>query len=180
MEIKFKIRVEKDGASYASTMKKQDIIKAGKVVNESLQQERPICSASNRVPWGPVNTLKKALCLWGILISMGYVVWLTPSVAAKQPAPENNTVIVGGNSNYPPYEFIDKNGQPAGFNIDLTRAVAKVMGMNVQIRLGTYEERIRALEAGTIDAMGGFSYSDERARLFDFSPACGSSHNSTQ
>jgi polar amino acid transport system substrate-binding protein len=79
-------------------------------------------------------------------------------------------VIVGGNSNYPPYEFIDKNGQPAGFNIDLTRAVAKVMGMNVQIRLGTYEERIRALEAGTIDAMGGFSYSDERARLFDFSP----------
>jgi len=79
-------------------------------------------------------------------------------------------VIVGGNSNYPPYEFIDQDGQPAGFNIDLTRAVAKVMGMNVEIRLGTYDERIKALAAGTIDAMGGFSYSEERAKLFDFSP----------
>jgi signal transduction histidine kinase len=103
-------------------------------------------------------------------MSIGCTVWLAPSIAAGQPAPENRPIIVGGNSNYPPYEFIDKDGQPAGFNIDLTRAVAKVMGMNVQIRLGTYNERIKALEAGTIDAMGGFSYSDERAKLFDFSP----------
>jgi polar amino acid transport system substrate-binding protein len=115
-------------------------------------------------------SVKTALCLWGILMSIGCMVWLTPSVAAEPPAPQNKPIIVGGNSNYPPYEFIDKDGQPAGFNIDLTRAVAKVMGMNVQIRLGTYGERIKALEAGTIDAMGGFSYSDERAKLFDFSP----------
>jgi len=91
--------------------------------------------------------------------------------AAEQPAMQNGTmIIVGGNSNYPPYEFLDKNGDPAGFNIDLTRAVAKVMGMNVQIQLGTYRERIQALKDGKIDAMGGFSYSDERARSFDFSP----------
>jgi polar amino acid transport system substrate-binding protein len=45
------------------------------------------------------------------------------------------------------------------------------MGMDVEIRLGTYRERIKALAAGEIDAMEGFSYSDERAKLFDFSPA---------
>jgi len=117
-----------------------------------------------------IGTLTKAIRLACLIMGIWCSVWFTPSVAAGEPAPENRPVIVGGNLNYPPYEFIDKDGQPAGFNIDLTRAVAKVMGMNVQIRLGTYEERIKALETGKIDAMGGFSYSDERARLFDFSP----------
>lgn len=98
------------------------------------------------------------------------MVWFSPSIAAGEAAPENRPIIVGGNSNYPPYEFIDEHGQPAGFNIDLTRAIAKVMGMPVRIQLSTYEDRINALVAGEIDAMGGFSYSRERARFFDFSP----------
>jgi len=45
-------------------------------------------------------------------------------------------VVVGGDRDYPPYEFLDSNGQPAGFNVDLTRAIAKVMGMRVEFRLG--------------------------------------------
>ncbi|MCE5263402.1 MAG: transporter substrate-binding domain-containing protein [Deltaproteobacteria bacterium] len=106
----------------------------------------------------------------GIAMAIWCMAGFAPSTAAGEPAPEDRPIIVGGNSNYPPYEFIGKDGQPAGFNIDLTRAVAKVMGMNVQIRLGTYEERIMSLAEGRIDAMGGFSYSDERATLFDFSP----------
>lgn len=117
-----------------------------------------------------IGTLTKAISLACLIMGIWYSAWSTPCVAAGEPAFQNGPVIVGGNSNYPPYEFIDKDGQPAGFNIDLARAVAKVMGMDVQIRLGTYEERIKALDAGTIDAMGGFSYSEERARLFDFSP----------
>ncbi len=115
-------------------------------------------------------TIKTAACLAGFILSICCPVWSIASDAAGQKSSVNKAIIVGGNSNYPPYEFIDRDGQPAGFNIDLTRAVAKVMGMNVLIRLGTYEERIKALEAGEIDAMGGFSYSDERARVFDFSP----------
>ena len=31
---------------------------------------------------------------------------------------------VGGDSNYPPYEYLDKAGLPAGYNVELTRAVA--------------------------------------------------------
>ncbi len=30
----------------------------------------------------------------------------------------------GGDNAYPPYEFVDKNGKPIGFNVDLMRAVA--------------------------------------------------------
>lgn len=111
----------------------------------------------------------KAIGMLCLILAAWWLPWPAPAAAAE-PAAEARVVIVGGNANYPPYEFIDKAGQPAGFNIDLTRAVAKVMGMEVEIRLGTYEERIKAIKAGTIDAMGGFSYSDERAKYVDFSP----------
>ena len=54
--------------------------------------------------------------------------------------------------------------------MDLTRAIARVMGLKVEIRLGEWSELHRALQTGTIDVLQGMSYSQERARLADFSP----------
>jgi polar amino acid transport system substrate-binding protein len=79
-------------------------------------------------------------------------------------------VIVGGDRSYPPYEFLDKLGNPTGYNVELTRAVARVMGMEVEIRLGAWAEMRRALESGKIDALEGMSFSVERAVSSDFSP----------
>jgi polar amino acid transport system substrate-binding protein len=45
--------------------------------------------------------------------------------------PTQPTIIVGGDRDYPPYEFLDKNGNPAGYNVELTRAIAEVMGIKV-------------------------------------------------
>ncbi|WP_052263236.1 transporter substrate-binding domain-containing protein [Geobacter pickeringii] len=79
-------------------------------------------------------------------------------------------MVVGGDWSYPPYEFIDRNGHPAGYNVELTRAIARVMGVEVEVRLGGWAEMRRALEEGSIDALEGMSYSDERARKVDFTP----------
>lgn len=79
-------------------------------------------------------------------------------------------VIVGGDRNYPPYEFLDEQGEPAGYNVDLTRAIAEVMGMEVEIHLGAWVDMRRALQRGEIDALQGMSYSAERAREVDFTP----------
>ena len=54
-------------------------------------------------------------------------------------------IVVGGDRDYPPYEFLDKNGQPAGYNVDLTRAIAEVMGMKVEFRFGGWSEMRTAL-----------------------------------
>ena len=90
---------------------------------------------------------------------------------AKQAAPDNaHTIVVGGNSNYPPYQFIDKNGQPAGYIVDLTKAIASVMGMKVDIRLGDFGEILKELESGKIDILEGLSYSESRTQHYDFSP----------
>jgi len=78
-------------------------------------------------------------------------------------------IIVGGDRDYPPYEFIDKNGQPAGYNVELTRAIANVMGMRVEFRLGGWSEMREALQTGRVDVLQGMSYSEERAGEVDFS-----------
>lgn len=80
-------------------------------------------------------------------------------------------IIVGGNSAYPPYEYLDREGKPAGFVVDLTRAIAEVMGFEVKIVLGTSWMDMRdALERGDVDVLQGISYSEKRDRMLDFSP----------
>lgn len=78
-------------------------------------------------------------------------------------------VIVGGNHNYPPYEFIDDKGQPAGLTVDLIRAIGDVMGMNVAIKLGEWGTIREELMDGTIDMTLGINQTPERDRVFDYS-----------
>jgi signal transduction histidine kinase len=80
------------------------------------------------------------------------------------------TIIVGGDHNYPPYEFLDENDEPAGYNVDLTKAVAEVMGIDIEIRLGNWDEVRRELKSGGIDALQGMIESEERGKNFIFSP----------
>ena len=75
----------------------------------------------------------------------------------------------GGDSAYPPFEFLDERGQPAGFNVDLTKAVAKAMGLKVRIDLGPWDKEILQLERGKIDALMGMFKTEERDKKFDFS-----------
>ena len=80
------------------------------------------------------------------------------------------TIVVGGDHNYPPYEFLDRDGRPAGYNVELTRAIAEVMGMSVEVRLGPWGEMRKALEEGRVDILQGMAFSEERTKSFDFSP----------
>jgi two-component system sensor histidine kinase EvgS len=95
---------------------------------------------------------------------------------AAMQLPSDRPVVVGGDRNFPPYEFLDENGQPAGYNVDLTRAIASEMGLNVDIRLGRWTERLEALETGRIDIMQGMFYSPDRDLAFDFSQPHAVSH----
>ena len=79
-------------------------------------------------------------------------------------------LVVGGDRAYPPYEFVDANGQPAGFNVDLTRAIARHLGWAVDVRLGDWADVRKGLEAQEIDVVQGMFYSAEREETFDFSP----------
>ena len=99
---------------------------------------------------------------------LGLLFWAAAPVWAQPPAPER-AVIVGGDRSYPPYEFLDAEGNPAGFNVELTRAVARVMGFSVEIRLGSWGAMRQALAGGSVDALEGMAFSRERTAEVDFS-----------
>lgn len=92
----------------------------------------------------------------------------TPS----NPVPEaavQKVIVVGGDFNYPPFEFIDSFGKPAGYNIDLVNAIAEEMGLRVTFQLGPWSEIVKKLDHGQIDMLSGMFYSSERDKKYDFS-----------
>lgn len=89
---------------------------------------------------------------------------------AAMELPAHRRIVVGGDHNYPPFEFIDKDGRPAGFNVDLTRAIAREMGLDIEIQLGRWSDILAAMKSGEIDAIQGMFYAPSRESEYDFSP----------
>ena len=79
-------------------------------------------------------------------------------------------VLIGGDYNYPPYEFLDDDGKPSGYNVELTRAIAEVMGMKVEFHFADWASVRDGLKNGRLDALQGMVSSTQRKRDFDFSP----------
>jgi PAS domain S-box-containing protein len=84
--------------------------------------------------------------------------------------PGMRTIVVGGDYRYPPFEFLDPQGRPAGYTVDLTRAIAAQMGLNIEFRLEPWTDIVRGLEQGDIDVVQGMFYSASRDAKFDFGP----------
>ncbi len=82
--------------------------------------------------------------------------------------PSNRPLVIGGDYKFPPYEYLDDQGQPAGFNVDLTRAIGRQMGIDIEVRLGPWPEIMDQLQSGQIDAIQGMIYSAERDHSYDF------------
>src|SRR5690606_2727533 len=80
-------------------------------------------------------------------------------------APE--TLRMGGDAHYPPYEFVDAQGRADGFDVALARAVARDMGVEPRFELGEWDVALKRLERGEIDVVPMF-WSAERAQRFQF------------
>ncbi|TCS41067.1 transporter substrate-binding domain-containing protein [Reinekea marinisedimentorum] len=117
------------------------------------------------------QTLSKALLFVTLLL-------LSLLCAAQDIGRGKGVVLIGGDHNYPPYEFINKQGRPDGYNTEVTLAIAEVMGMEVAIQLDAWDTVRRQLEAGELDALQGIIASPERDAKLDFSPPHAMVHQS--
>lgn len=100
-----------------------------------------------------------------------YTLALLMAGQAYSAQPSDDVIHVGGDLNYPPYEFINENGEPDGYNTELTRAIAEVMGIDIVIELGPWNDVRKRLESGQLDIVQGMVYSDGRKDKYAFSPA---------
>ena len=84
-------------------------------------------------------------------------------------ADESSVLLIKGDYNYPPYEYLNEKNLPDGFNVDIMRAVAEEMGMEIQIELDFWQTVRFELEEGKIDVLMGMFRTEERDKLVDFS-----------
>ena len=82
---------------------------------------------------------------------------------------QNDTIYFKGNYDYPPYQLLDKNLNPTGFSIDLLKAIAQTMGLNIKIELDLWNQVRTELETGKIDGLAAMSPSPERSKIVNFS-----------
>ncbi|WP_311567359.1 transporter substrate-binding domain-containing protein [Photobacterium arenosum] len=85
-------------------------------------------------------------------------------------APDSQVIIIGADHNYPPYEFINEDGEPDGYNTELTLAIAELMGINIEIKMGAWNDIRRQFDQGEIDIVQGMIQSSARQARYSFSP----------
>ena len=81
--------------------------------------------------------------------------------------------VVGLDDQFPPMGFRDsKNNEIVGFDIDLAKAAAKEMGLEVKFKSVEWDSIILSLKKGDIDVIwNGLTITPERQKKIAFSPA---------
>lgn len=79
------------------------------------------------------------------------------------------TILVGGDYNYPPWEYVDQNGNPSGFVVELTKAIAREMDLDVKFYFSDWSDVMEKLRNGNINVVQGMFYSEDRTEEFSFS-----------
>lgn len=103
---------------------------------------------------------KKSLYFLSLPILVGFIY-----LFLIKPKTEENLLIVGTNSGFPPYEVINENGELEGFDIDLAKAIAKEMNKKLLIKDMAFDALIISLQQGKIDLiLAGMSITNVRKK----------------
>lgn len=83
---------------------------------------------------------------------------------------ENRTYIIGTDTTFAPFEFIDASGEYVGIDIDILEAISQDQGFDYELRPMGFSAALQALETGQVDGMiAGMGITPEREEAFDFS-----------
>jgi diguanylate cyclase (GGDEF)-like protein/PAS domain S-box-containing protein len=89
-----------------------------------------------------------------------------PSAPPATASPQAR-LIYAGDMAFPPYEYLDAEGQPQGLNVEMLRLLAKHAGISLTFRLGRWNEVIGAFERGQADLMS-LAHSEWREQRYDY------------
>jgi polar amino acid transport system substrate-binding protein len=106
-------------------------------------------------------SLARALAVLVLLASM---LCAGPALAAGK------TLVNGIDANYPPFAYVNKSGEPSGFDVDALNWIADKMGFSVTHKPVDWDGIIPNLLAKKIDLIcSGMSITEERAKMVNFS-----------
>jgi len=93
-----------------------------------------------------------------------------PAQPRDEVAALGRELVYGGDAEFPPYEYLDAQGRPAGLNVELVRAIARRERLQVRIELLPWAQVRAGLRDGSLD-LAAMYRSDRRQREVDFAVA---------
>lgn len=103
------------------------------------------------------------------ILGIGLLVlgWLSISIPATA---GRHTLTVAHSAQYPPYAYLDEEGTPHGYLIDLWNAFGKANNMDIRFKLGSWQESMDMVRDAEADIHGGLFFNEERDVFLDFGP----------
>lgn len=80
-----------------------------------------------------------------------------------------DTLTMGTNAEFAPFEFVDDNGEIAGFDVELVKAIAENLGMELKIEDMYFDGLLGALSSNMVDVVvAAMTINEERLAQVDF------------
>ncbi|MCR5671681.1 MAG: basic amino acid ABC transporter substrate-binding protein [Butyrivibrio sp.] len=89
--------------------------------------------------------------------------------ASSDKSGAKETLTVGTNAAFPPFEYVGDDGNPDGFDIALIKAIGEKTGMEVQIQDMEFDSLVSSIGSKIDVAIAGMTVTEERQKMVDFS-----------
>lgn len=90
--------------------------------------------------------------------------------SGKSSSNKTETLVMGTNATFPPYEYVDDNNKIVGIDAEIAQAIADKLGMKLEIKDMEFDSLIPAVKSDSIDVvLAGMTVTDERKQSVDFS-----------
>jgi len=109
---------------------------------------------------------KKGFALTSILLTISIMLVIGSVILCQ--AQEKKGYILGIDPGWPPYQYVDKKGNPTGFDVECTKWIAEKMGFQVEVKPTAWDGIIPSLKAKKIDFIAGMGITKERLEQVDF------------
>ncbi|MCK9444355.1 MAG: EAL domain-containing protein, partial [Tissierellaceae bacterium] len=97
------------------------------------------------------------------------ILFLNSFIVAQDLVQEDKKIYkFAGDLNYPPYEYVDKNGVFTGFNVDIMNAIGEATGLEFELTPMEWKDAVEALDNGEVDGLIGMAQNEERVSKYDF------------
>ena len=106
------------------------------------------------------------LAVMALIVTMG----LCATGCGEQKDDETKKLVMATNAAFPPYEFVDDNGNYAGIDVEIAKLIAAELGMELEIKDVDFGAILGGVESGMYDiGMAGMTVKEERLLQVNFS-----------
>ncbi len=110
---------------------------------------------NNKISLTIFTTVAAIVCL---LLGMMHFTSTSSDVSFRANNVYSETIVVVADRDFEPYSFMDKNGNIAGYDVEMMYALADTMQKNVVIYLMSWSEALDAVKKGKADLLLGLEY----------------------